>query len=101
MDKSDFAADTRYTLTWHGADGRFRPLNLYVFRTYETFMVGRETSGAGLLRRIPYNEVERIVQAQEAAPADRLAVPAALLDEKYWRDRTELQHYSSSPTLGK
>lgn len=101
MDKTDFSPDTRYTLTWREAGGRARPLNVYVFRTYETFMVGRETSGPGLLRRISYAEVERIVQAQAAEPADRLAVPAALLDEKSWRDRTELQHYSSSPALGK
>jgi hypothetical protein len=37
----------------------------------------------------------------EVPHADRLAVPAALLDEKHWRDRTVLEHYSSSPALGK
>lgn len=101
MDKTHFRPDTRCTLTWREGGGRPRPLNLYVFRVYESFLVGRETSGPGVLRRIPYAEIERIVQTHEVPHADRLAVPAALLDEKHWRDRAVLEHYSSSPALGK
>lgn len=101
MDKQDFRPDTRYTLTWRDENARLRPLNLYCFRTYDAFMVGRETSGPGLLRRIAYADVAKIVDAREAPSGNRLAVPAALLEEKNWRDRTVLEHYSSSPALGK
>jgi hypothetical protein len=101
MDRQDFHADTRCTLTWREPGGRPRPLNLYVFRAYDAFLVGRETSGGGLLRRIRYADIDRIVAMHEVAPADRLAVPAALLDEKHWRDREVLEHYASSPGLGK
>jgi hypothetical protein len=101
MDKSDFRPDTRCTLTWREAGGRPRPLNLYVFRVYSSFLVGRESSGAGVLRRVPYAEIERIVQMEDVPHEHRLAVPAALLEEKHWRDRAVLEHYSSSPALGK
>jgi hypothetical protein len=101
MDHTDFKQDTRCTLTWREGGGRPRPLNVYVFRAYASFLVGRETSGAGVLRRVPYAEIERIVETRDVPHADRLAVPAALLEEKYWRDRAVLEHYSSSPALGK
>jgi hypothetical protein len=101
MDKNDFKPDVRYTLTWRDEHARLRPLNVYCFRTYETFLVGRETSSPGLLRRIAYADVAKIVDARAAAPEDRLAVPGALLDEKHWQDRTVLEHYSSRPAFGK
>lgn len=101
MDKNDFHPDARYTLTWREPGGRPRPLNLYVFRVYDNFLVGRETSGPGVMRRVAFEDVERIVQVHDVPPQERLAVPAALLEEKHWRDRTVLQHYSSSPALGK
>jgi hypothetical protein len=101
MDKSNFSADTRYTLTVRDAHGRSRAANVYVYRVYDAFMVARATSGDGLLRKIPYAEVERIVDAKPVAAQDRYALQAALLDEKNWRDKTEMQVYASSAAHGK
>ncbi|MCU0805877.1 MAG: hypothetical protein MUF79_12460 [Burkholderiales bacterium] len=101
MTKEDFKPDTRYTLTWRDESGRAKPLNLYVYRVYDKFMVARETSGGGLLRRIGYENVERIVHEHAVAPAERFFIPGAVLDEKTWRDRAEMQLYSSAPGRGK
>lgn len=101
MDKEAFKQDTRYTLTCKDEMGRMRPLNLYVYRVYDKFMVARETSGGGLLRRIQYENVERIVHEHPVPPAERFFIPGAVLDEKNWRDRAEMQLYSSAPGRGK
>jgi hypothetical protein len=99
--KEAFKPDTRYTLTWKAENGRERPLNIYVYRVYDNFMVARETSGPGLVRKIAYADVVRIVHEQPVAPAARYFLPAAVLDEKNWRDRAVMQHYASAPGLGK
>jgi hypothetical protein len=101
MDKHDFKPDTRCMPTRRDEPARLRPLGLYVFRACDTFLVGRQTAGTGCLRRVAYADIARIVDARAAAPADRLAVPGALLEEKHWRDRAVLEHCSSSPALGK
>jgi hypothetical protein len=101
MDKQDFKPDTRYTLACRDEGGRVRPLNLYVYRVYDTFMIARETSAGGLVRKIPYAGIERIVKAVEVAPEDRFFLPAGVLDEKNWRDRSTMQHYASAPGRGK
>jgi hypothetical protein len=101
MDKAAFKADTRYTLTWKDPAGRERPLNVYVYRVYEKFMVVRETSGAGLVRKIAYDEVVKIVKESAVASEAKYFLPAAVLDEKNWRDRAVMQHYASAPGLGK
>lgn len=99
--KARFKPDTRYTLTWKDERGRERPLNLYVYRLYESFMVARETSGPGLVRKIAYADIVRIVHEQPVEPAARYFLPAAVLDEKNWRDRTTMQHYATAPGSGK
>jgi len=101
MDKADFHPDTRYTITWRDAEGNVRPATIYVYRVYDAFMIARPCGGDALLRKIPYPEVVRIVATRPVAPSDRYAVPAALLDEKNWRDRTVMAHYSTSPARGK
>lgn len=101
MDKEAFKPDTRYTVAWRDETGRVRPLNLYVYRVYDKFMVARETSGPGLLRRIAYEDVERIVHEHPVPPAERYFIPAAVLDEKNWRDRAVMQLYASAPGRGK
>jgi len=101
MTKDDFKADTRYTLTVRDASGRLTPLNLYVYRTYGDFMVARETSGPGLVRKIAYADVVKIVHEHAIEPADRYFLPAQLLEEKNWRDRSVMQHYASAPGRGK
>jgi hypothetical protein len=101
MDRQAFRPDTRYTLACRDDRGRVRPLNVYVYRVYDRFMVVRETSAGGLVRKIPYEDVERIVKEVEVAPQDRFFLPAGVLDEKNWRDRSTMQHYASAPGRGK
>lgn len=101
MDRNDFQPDTRYTITWRDATGRARPATIYVYRVYDQFMIARPTGDDALLRKIAYPEVLRIVSTQPVAPPDRYAVPAAMLDESNWRERTVMAHYSTSPARGK
>jgi hypothetical protein len=101
MDKSRFKPDTRYVLTLLDAKGSARPANLYVYRVYDKFMVARSMSGDGLLRKIAYDAVERVVDENPVPPAERFFVPAALLEEANWRERSEMQVYASAPGRGK
>jgi len=101
MDKSQFKHDTRYLLVLRDTQGAPRPANVYVYRTYDKFMIARSTSGDGLLRKIGYDAIERIVEEQPVAAAERFFVPAGLLDEANWRDRNEMQVYASAPGRGK
>lgn len=101
MDKTAFKADTRYTLTLRDASGKARPTNVYVYRVYDKFLIARATSGDGLVRKIGYGEIEKIVDEHPVAPNERYFLPAAVLDEKNWRDRSVMQHYASAPGRGK
>jgi hypothetical protein len=101
MERQAFKPDTRYALACKDAQGRVRPLNVYVYRLYDKFMVARDTGAAGLVRRIDYSDVERIVRETEVAPADRFFLPAGVLEEASWRDRSVMQHYASAPGRGK
>lgn len=77
MDKSSFKPDMRYTLTLRDEQGKARPANLYVYRVYEQFMVARSTSGDGLVRKVNYSDIERIVDETAVAPGERYFLPAA------------------------
>lgn len=101
MDKSHFKPDTRYTLALRDAAGKARPANLYVYRVYDRFMVARATSGDGLVRKVAYDLIDKIVDEAAVAPEDRYFLPAAVLDEKDWHSRDTMQHYASSPGRGK
>ncbi len=101
MEKQDFKPDTRYTISWRNPAGKVLPAQIYVYRAHDNFMVARMTSEAGVLRRIGYDEVLRVAKESPVEPAARLGLPAALLDEKFWRDRVTLDHYASSPATGK
>ena len=101
MDKNDFKPDTRYTITWRSPDGKVQPANIYVHRAHDHFLVVRLTGADAVLRKITYPEVLKIVAAKAVDPNDRSSLPAALLEEKTWRDRVVMQHYSSSPQHGK
>jgi hypothetical protein len=101
MDKSSFKPDTRYVLTLKDVRGTPRPANLYVYRVYDQFMIARSTSGDGLVRKVKYEDVLSIVEERAVASAERYFLPAAILDEKTWRDRDSMQHYASAPGRGK
>ena len=101
MDKTNFQAHTRYTIAWQQAGGRVIPATIYVYRTHDAYMIVRLTGADGALHNICYPEVTRIVATETVAPEHCRSVPAAMLDEKTWRDRTVMAHYSSSADLGK
>lgn len=101
MEKTDFHADTRYTIAWQQPDGRVVPATIYVHRVHDPFMIVRVAGNGSELRKIGYAEVLRIVEAEPASPEELRPVPAALLDEKSWQGRTVLAHYASSPARGK
>lgn len=101
VDKSAFKEDTRYTITWREPGGKLRPANIYVFRLYGNFMVARMTQGDGLLRKIAYEDVAKIVREKPVDKNERYFVPAAMLEESAWRDVSVMEHYSTSPRLGK
>lgn len=101
MDKTNFKPDHQYTVAMKDEHGRVKPANLYVYRVYENFMVARMTQDDGLLRRIEYGDVERVVSEKRADPDHLRATPQALLEEKFWAGRKVMQHYASAPGLGK
>jgi hypothetical protein len=101
MEKTAFKPDTRYIVTWRGPDGKPRPANFYVFRVYDAFMIGRMTQGEGLLHKILYEDVLKIVREEAVSPERRYFIPAAVLEESNWQDRTAMERYSSAPGLGK
>lgn len=64
-------------------------------------MVVRDTQGGGLLRKLRFEDIERIVRTLPVADTERFALPEALLQPKFWVDRDSLEAYSSSPAVGK
>ena len=101
MDKTEFKTDTRYKITWRDMEGKLRPANVYVYRLYEKFMIARMTDKGGLLHKIPYENVVKIVHEIDVPKQNHFYIPAAVLDEKNWKDRTVMDRYSSSPHMGK
>jgi len=63
--------------------------------------VARNTAGDGLLRKIRYDSVERIVKTTAVARDEQLAVPEAMLQAAFWKDRETCVAYGSSPARGK
>lgn len=101
MDKAAFKPDTRYTLALRDASGKLRPANVYVYRVYDTFMIARATSGDGLVHKFAYDRIEKIVTETAVPLNERYFLPAAVLEEKNWRERNVMQHYASAPGRGK
>ena len=101
MKKEDFQIHTRYTVTLRDDAGRLKPANFYVFRLYDSFMIARATDQGGLLYKIAYDAVEKIVKQKSVPPEDQFYIPDAVLKEAVWRDRTKMERYSTSPHMGK
>lgn len=101
MKKEDFKPHARYVITLKGDGDKTRLASIYVYRLHDSFMIARMLDQGGILRKIPYEDVIKIVRAVEVPVTERFFIPDALLAEKVWRDRTVMQHYGSSPRLGK
>jgi len=101
MVKQDFEENTRYALTVRRESAKLRPANVYVYRRFDEFMVVRNTQDSGLLEKLRYEDVERIVRSEPVPPARQFAMPEALLQPKFWAEREFVEAYSSSPSVGK
>lgn len=101
VEKKDFQADTRYTVTLRDEAGKLRPANLYVYRLYEDFMIVRLTNSDGLLRKLKYDDVLKIVKTTAVPKEDRFTIPEAVLKEAVWKDRSSMFRYSTGPRRGK
>lgn len=101
MDKNDFKEGTRYTLTVKGEQGQLRPANIYVYKLFDEFMVVRNTNNDGLIRKLAYDNVVKIVREREVPREDRFYLPEQLLGENVWQNRDFINSYSSSPHMGK
>jgi hypothetical protein len=100
VDKTQFQPHTQYTVTLRTPAGMPRPATIYVFRAYDPFLVVRESSD-GKLHKLAYEDVLLVVDGREITPQHRYHVPAVLLEEKFWKGRTAVEHYASSPGSGK
>ncbi len=101
MKKDDFKPHTRYTATRRNEQGKLVPSNFYVYKLYDAFMIARMTDGTGLLTKIAYDDVVKIVKTREVPKEDQFHIPDAVLKESVWASRTAMMRYSSSPHMGK
>lgn len=101
MKKEDFKIHTRYTVTWRDPQGRMKPANFYVYRLYDGFMIARRTDQNGLLCKVGYDDILKIVKARPVEPEDQFHIPEAVLKEQAWAGRTSMDRYSTSPHMGK
>lgn len=101
LEKNDFQENMRYTVTLRDTGGKLRPAKFYVMRRYNDAMIVRLTEREGILRKVAYADVLKIVKSSSVPVQDRYFIPEAILNEKNWKDRTEIQHYSSAPHMGK
>ncbi len=101
MEQKDFQKDTRYTVTMRDAEGKLRPANIYIYRLYDEFMILRYINGDGLLRKVQYGDIVKIVKTVRVREEDRFYIPEAVLAEGAWKDRDSMFRYSTSPHMGK
>lgn len=101
MNKTDFEPHVRYTVTLRDEKEKLRAANIYVLKLHTDGMVVRMTEREGLLRKLKYEDVICIVKATPVAKSAHYSTPEAILDEKNWKNRTEIQHYGSAPNAGK
>lgn len=64
-------------------------------------MIVRMTDKNGLLHKIQYEDVTRIVKTIEVLSPKKFMLPDAVLDPKTWATRTTMQAYGSAPAMGK
>jgi len=101
LKKDDFKSDTRYTVAWRDYDGKIRPANLYVYRLYDQFMIARKTDHSGLLYKIGYDQILKVVKETAVSLEQQFRIPDAVLKEASWAGRTVMERYSTSPGVGK
>ena len=103
LEKNEFSKDGHYAVTLRTAEGRLRPANLYIHRLEDDYLIARHTSGpdVGLLIKLGYDDVVKIVRTHPVLDRKRFMIPEALLKPKLWESRDSMRAYSSAPGLGK
>ncbi|APZ44652.1 hypothetical protein [Acidihalobacter ferrooxydans] len=101
MNKSSFKENTRYSITLKDESGKLRPANIYVYKLHDEFMIARFTDKSGMLNKIAYGDIIKIVKTVAVDPEARFMLPADMLSAKTWQNRSSMQTYSSSPGIGK
>jgi hypothetical protein len=101
LDKNVFSTDTMYSVTLRDEQGKLRPANIYVYRLYDDYMIARMTDKGGMLLKIKYDDVTKIVKTISVADPKKFMLPEAVLAQKTWETRNSMTTYSSAPGLGK
>ncbi|AHE97498.1 hypothetical protein [Thioalkalivibrio paradoxus] len=103
MEKRAFRPDGHYAVTLRSRGGQLCPANLYVHRVENGYMIARHTSGQniGLLVKLRYDDVVRIVRTHPVLDRKRFMLPEALLKPQLWESRDSMRTYPSAPGLGK
>jgi len=101
VERSDFQENTRITVTYRDKSGKLRPGNFYVYKLFDDFMIVRSTDNDGLLRKMAYSDVVKIVKSKPADRHNMYYVPDDVLQESMWKDRDSMFQYASAPGRGK
>lgn len=101
MDRNDFQEDTRVTVSYKDDKGKMRPGNFYIHKLFDDFMIVRSTDSDGLLHKMPYEQVVKVIRTKPVDREHLYYVPEDMLQEHIWQDRDTLFHYASGPGRGK
>lgn len=101
MDRNDFQEDTRVTVTYKDDKGKLRPGNFYIHKLFDDFMIVRSTDQDGLLHKMGYDQVVKIIKSKPVDREHLYYVPEDMLQKHVWEDRDTLFHYASGPGRGK
>jgi hypothetical protein len=99
--REKFAEHTQYSLTVRDEGGKQRPMNVYVYRLYDDFMIVRQTDKSGLLLKLRYDDVSKIVRSKDVPRERRYMLPEEVLKLDNWKERSTMQAYASSAGWGK
>jgi len=101
VDRNDFQEDTRVTVTHKDDKGKLRPGNFYIHKLFDEFMIVRSTDSDGLLHKMSYDQVIKIIKSKPVDREHLYYVPEDMLQKHVWQDRDTLFHYASGPGRGK
>lgn len=101
MNKGHFKENTRYAVTIKDENRTLRPTNIYIYRLYPDYMIARHMSTNGLLFKISYHNIVKIVKEIPVAPEARFMVPEMVLNPDNWENKSQMVVYGSSPGVGK
>lgn len=101
LNKSAFSENTRYTVALKNSAGRVSPANIYVYKMFDDYMIARHTNADGLLLKIAYGDVAKIVKTIPENVQSTFMIPDYVLDPANWKDRDQMTVYGSSARVGK